>query len=360
MATRLPSGKYRAQVFIGTDEQGRRLYQSFIADTEDEADFEALSFKLGKGKHVERKDITLRAAMRACIESKRGILSPATIQGYEVIERNFGSFLDTPILQITKLSLQMAITQYAFRPRNDGRPGNVSAKTVRNAHGFISSVLRQNGIEIGEIALPQRQEIEYATPFDEELANIFEAVRGTSIEIPVLLAAFCSLRRGEICGLRFSDVDYVKKMIRIDRSRLRVGTDDHIKAPKTKTSRRVVFVTDYILQLIEALPRESEDDYIFNLTPNVLTRRFPEILKQHGIQPCRFHDLRHSFASVLYDHGIDLSYIQTVGGWASDAVMKRVYIQASERSAKEKSTAANSVFERLLQHDATRGVRKTQ
>lgn len=360
MATRLPSGKYRAQVLIGTDENGKRIYESFIADTADEADFEALAFKLGKGKKVEKKEITLRAAMKACIESKRGVLSPSTIQGYEYIERNFGDFLDTPILKITKLSLQNAVTQYMFRPRHDKKKGPISAKTVRNAYGFISSVLKQNGIELGEIALPQRQEIEYATPFDAELANIFEAVRGTNIEVPVLLAAFCSLRRGEICGLRFSDVDFEKKMIHIDRALVRVGTDDFLKAPKTKKSRRVVFVTDYILDLIKALPRENDDSFIFPFTPNALTHHFPAILKKHGLPPCRFHDLRHSFASVLYDHGIDMSYIKAVGGWASDSVPNRVYIQASERSAMEKSVAANGVFEKLLQHDATQENKKAQ
>ena len=52
MATKLPNGKYRAQVFLGVDESGKRQYKSFIADSADEADFLALSFKLGHGKKV--------------------------------------------------------------------------------------------------------------------------------------------------------------------------------------------------------------------------------------------------------------------------------------------------------------------
>lgn len=349
MATRLPSGKYRAQVLIGTDEKGKRIYASFVADTEDEADYEALTFKLGKGKRVEKKDVTLRAAMRACIESKRGILSPATIQGYEVIERNFGDFLDTPILCITKLSLQTAMTKYTFRPRNDGKKGMISSKTVRNAYGFISSVLKQNGVELGEITLPRVQEVEYATPFDTELVKIFEAVKGTSIEIPVLLSTFSSLRRSEICGLRFSDVDYERNAIRVDRALLRLSKEDVVKETKTKKSARWIYVSDYILDLIKELPRESEEDYIFPYTPNVLTRRFPQILKKHGLPHCRFHDLRHSFASVLHEHGMDAEYIRAIGGWASDKVMKKIYTQISNNWVESKSNEANSIFENLLQ-----------
>ena len=348
MATRLPSGKGRAQVFLYTDANGKRIYESFIADTADEADYEALTFKLGKGKRVEKKNITLRAAMRACIESKRGILSPATIQGYEVIERNFGAFLDTPIMQINKINLQTAINQYMFGGRNDGKGGTRSPKSVRNAYGFINSVLRQNDINLGEIALPQKQEIEYATPFDAELSKIFDAVKGTNIEIPVLLATFCSLRRSEICGLRFSDVDFENNAICIDRARLRIAKEEHIKTTKTKKSKRVVFATDYIVSLIKALPRKSEDDLIFPYSPNMLTKRFPQILKNCGLEHCRFHDLRHSFASILYDHGIDLSYIQTIGGWSSDRVMKSRYIQISDKRMKGKSEEANEIFEQIL------------
>ena len=264
MATQRPNGRWRAQVLIGTDENGKRIYKSFEADTEDEADYAALTFKLGKGKKVKRKDITLRAAMRAYIESKRGILSPTTIRSYETIEKGFGEYLDTHLLQISKVNLQTALNQYMFKGRKDGRAKTRTPKSVRNAYGLINAVLKQNDIELGEISLPRKQEIEYATPFDNDLKNIFEVFKGTHIEIPVLLATFCSLRRGEICGLRFSDVDYEKKMIRIERSRGRIGSEDYVKEPKTKKSKRVVFVTDYILELIRNTAHNSEDEYISN------------------------------------------------------------------------------------------------
>ncbi|MBE6555775.1 MAG: site-specific integrase [Ruminococcaceae bacterium] len=358
MATRRQNGRWRAQVYVGTDADGKRKYQTFEADTRDEADYLALTYKLGKGKSVRNNAITLRMAMKACIESKKGILSPTTIRSYESIELNFGDYLDTPLHQVDKIGLQTAINRYMFSS-NSGK-GVRSSKSVRNAFGFISSVLKQNDINIGDIALPRKQDIEYATPFDAELANIFEAVRGTSIEIPVLLATFCSLRRGEICGLRFSDVDYDRKLIKIERSRLQMGALQVVKEPKTAKSKRVVFVSDYILDLIRCIPHASENDYIFPLTPDVITKRFLLILRKNGLPECRFHDLRHSFASVLYSHGIDISYIQSIGGWSTDRVMKRVYIQTSQDALKTKSLEANNVFERLMQPDATTKNKKVQ
>ena len=359
MASRLPNGTWRAQVYIGTDGNGKRIYKSFIADTKDEADYAALTFKLGRGKRVERKDITLRAAMTACIESKRGILSPSTILGYEIIVRNFGPFLDTHIMKITTMSLQRAINDYAFGGRADGKPGARSAKSVKNAYGFIKSVLRQNDVYVGDIALPADEDIEYATPFDAELTKIFEAVRGTTIELPVLLAAFCSLRRGEICGLRYSDVNFEDGTIRVERSRMFVKGVECVKAPKTKKSKRIVFVNDYILDLIKASGAKG-NDYIIKLAPDTIGKRFGIELEKHGLPHCRFHDLRHSFASILHNHGVDMAYIRAIGGWASDRVLFARYLQTSPEHMRGKSKEANSIFESFLHQNATENDREAQ
>lgn len=360
MATRRPNGMWRAQVFVGVDEEGKRKYQSFEAPTEDEADYLALTYKLGKGKRVKTADITLRAAMKVYIESKRGILSPSTILGYEIIEKNFGDFLDTKLAEITRVSLQMAISSYMFRKRNDGKPGVLSAKTVRNAYGLINATLKQNGVDLGEITLPRKQEVEYATPFDNDLSRIFECVRGTSVEIPVLLAACHSLRREEICGLRYDDVDFDTGRIKIVRAKLYIKGEEVIKAPKTPKSRRTIFASRYVLELIRAKKEKDGGEYIITRRPDTIGKRFNVILKENNLPHCRFHDLRHSFASILHDHGIDPLYIRTVGGWASDRVMNGVYVQVAENSLKTKSLVANSVFDSLMQPNATTDSEKIQ
>lgn len=361
MATRRPNGMWRAQVFVGFDENGKRTYKSFEARTEDEADFLALSFKLGKGKVVKTDNITLRSAMRIYIDSKRGILSPSTIVGYETIERNFGEFLDTRLCDVTKVALQTAIASYMFRKRNDRRGGGtLSAKTVRNAYGLISATLKQNGIELGEIALPRKAEIEYATPFDSELSRILECVRGTNVEIPVLLAACHSLRREEICGLRYDDIDFETGRTKIRRAKLVIKGEEIVKEPKTAKSKRTIFLSEYVLKLIQEKKEKDGGDYIITYRPDAIGKRFTAILKANNLPHCRFHDLRHSFASILHEHGIDPLYIRTVGGWSSDRVMNAVYVQVAERSIKDKSAVANSVFDSLLQPSATKDLRKIQ
>ena len=87
MATQLPSGKWRTQVYIGKDFEGKRRYENFIADSADEADFLALEFKLDKERRDFPKKITLGEAIDDYIESKDAVLSPSTIMGYKRIRR---------------------------------------------------------------------------------------------------------------------------------------------------------------------------------------------------------------------------------------------------------------------------------
>lgn len=355
MATRLPSGKYRAQVLLGTDETGKRLYKSFIADTADEAEYDALTFKLGKGKRVEKKDITLRAAIEGYIQSKEDILSPTTIEGYRVILRNFGSYLDTPLSKITNLSLQKAFNSLATRQKNKAHNGTsgLSPKTLKNYRGLIKKVLKQNGIDVGDIDLPTGAPVEYATPFDRELADIFAATKGTKIEIPVLLAAWCSLRESEILGLQYQDFDFAGKRFQIRRARVYVKGKPHLKLPKTKTSARTVYLPDYIAAKLLAQMEErnltpESDAFLFEFSGGYITKAFPALLAGHGLPHCRFHDLRHSFVSILTAQGVDKKYIQEMGGWATDNVMNQIYKQTSPALKEEISKQLDQVFSGIL------------
>ena len=363
MATRLPSGKYRAQVLIGTDENGKRLYESFIADTADEADYEALAFKLGKGKgRVERKNVTLRAAMEAYITSREGVCSPSTIETYRKVLRNFGAFLDTRLDLVTKMSLQLAISEYSMREKKVAHngTGQISPKTVRCAYGLINSVLLQNGIRIDGIRLPPKKKITYATPFESELAKIFAATKGKSCELPVLLAVWCSLRRGEVCGLRYDDVDFERKTIHVSREKIWVNGTEYVKPPKTYGSDREVFLPDYIANLIREKKERDGGEYIITVKGDTIGKGFDYCLRAAGIPHCRFHDLRHAFVSVLHKNGLQDEYLQAIGGWESPRIMNEVYKQQAEAENRKRSARVDEVFMSILQHVATLADEKSQ
>ena len=227
----------------------------------------------------------------------------------------------------------------------------MSPKSVRNMYGLVSAALRQNNIHIGGITLPQRGKIEYATPFDSDLGAIFRALEGTSLEIPALLAAWCSLRRSEILGLRYGDIDAGRGMIHIRRARVYVGAQDHIKGTKTDASARTVFLPDYIRDRINASRGDAtDDDYIVKIKGGSITKCFNDRLRRAGLPICRFHDLRHAFVSILAAHGVDGKYIQEMGGWSNDGVLNAVYKQTNEDVMRKISKGVDDVFLGILQH----------
>ena len=351
MPTKLSKKLYRVQVYIGT-ENGKRIYKSFYGETKKEAEYQALVYKMSAGKEIKKGAITLRAAIEAYIQSKEAILSPTTIDGYKKIVRNLDAdFLAVNIYSITRLSLQNEINKMAARDKfvlHNGS-GSLSPKTIRNSYGLIAAALRQHDIKIDGITLPKKKKIEYATPFENELTEVFRAVAGTKIEIPVLLAACCSLRKSEIMGLRYGDIE--NGIIHVRRARVRVGDQYYIKDTKTYSSTRDIYLPRYIEDKINsARGNKTDDDFVADISANTLNGYFHRRLEAAGVKPCRFHDLRHSFVSILAANGVDPKWIQEQGGWSTDGVMNGVYRQSDPTISAAISARVNGIFEGIVKN----------
>ena len=161
------------------------------------------------------------------------------------------------------------------------------------------------------------------------------------MELPVLLAAFGPMRRGEICALRYEDICentiHVHSALALDENNQWV-----IKPPKTFSSDRYIEFPDFIIEKIG-----KGTGRIVKMTPNALSSRFSHILKNAGLPHFRFHDLRHYCASIQHALGIPDAYIMQRGGWSSDATLKNVYRHAMDDRAQEMNTIANTHFESL-------------
>ena len=140
MATKLPSGSYRTQVFVGY-EKGKRVYKSFVAETEKKADLLALQWQAEHPSNTSGK--TLEACINAFMRAKRPVLSPSTIRGYVSMQTrlkdDFKPLVGRRIHTITGDDMQGLINKLYE---------DSSAKTVRNYYGFLSAVFRANGLTI--------------------------------------------------------------------------------------------------------------------------------------------------------------------------------------------------------------------
>ncbi len=304
-AKRLPSGNWRVQIMIN----GKRV--SVTAPTEDEAVYEAIMLKTGK-KEAKGTSSTVGECIDDYIASKRNILSPTSIDSYERHKRNdISELCNIPISEITQLDIQKHFNKLALTK---------SPKTISNAHGLLVSVLNVYRPELRvKTTLPKQQKKIKHLP---DVRQVFKAIKGSEIELPCLLAMWCSLRMSEVRGVRKSDIK--NNCLTVHNTIVTVN-GKHIEKNATKTieSTRELRLPKYILDLINALPQDQE--YITILTGQAISKRLSRLLKKNGVEDLSFHGLRHMNASIMVALGIPDKYAMERGGWSSDHIMKSVY-----------------------------------
>lgn len=310
-AKKLPSGSWRVQVFDYKDVDGKRHYKSFTASTRREAEYLAAEWAAGKADELP-ENITLYSAVTKYIDIKRGVLSPSTIKGYEATQRCYFKDIGLKKLQeLTNTDLQIWISNLST---------NHSPKTVRNAHGLMTSAVEMFAPDFHlKTTLPARKKPELYTPSDDDISILLHHIAGKELEIAVLLAAFGPLRRGEICALTSDDVH--GNIISVSKSMV-LGPDKlwHIKQPKTYSSYRDIEFPSFVIDKIK-----DKKGRLIDATPDQITHRFERAIRFAKLPHFRFHDLRHYSASIMHAIGVPDQYILQRGGWSSDNIMKSVY-----------------------------------
>lgn len=319
---RLKSGNYFLQV------QVNGVRRSFSAPTRAEVMRKATEYKLTA---VDAPSAPLGAFLDHYIDAKRNVLSPTTITNYEKIRRNnFQRLMIVPVRELTSERMQVEINIMA---------ATKSPKTVRNAYGLITAALAMFAPEIHlRVTLPKKKQVAYNLPTTEQIYNMLNHA-SENLTTAIMLAAFCGLRRGEIAALTSDDVH--DNVIHVKAAAVR-GADGKmtIKSPKTYTSDRYIPIPEFVHDHIK-----DKRGRICPIALNSITRRFEELREKLGYT-CRFHDLRHYYASSLHAIGVQDQYIMKFGGWKSDAVLKSVYRGTLDDFEKKSANKAKRHFQK--------------
>ena len=301
------------------------------------------------------EDILFADYMLNWLEMMRGNLEDSTFTSYrhhvkKVIDpyfRNLGVSLNA--LQAKHIQ---GFYLYLLSER-----GN-SPATVKRFHANIRKALQQ-AVKTEMIPTNPADKVDkprqrhYAASFYDEasLNLLLEKARGTRHELAILVAACYGLRRSEVLGLRWDSIDFQSKTVSICHT-VTSASDDHghqylvqKNRPKNRASHRML---PLIAQVEEALLSrraqiesnaqlcgkgycQAYSDYVFvnNLgsliRPEYLSRGLQEIIERHGLRKIRFHDLRHSYASLLLKNGINMKAIQEWLGHSSYATTANIY-----------------------------------
>ena len=339
-AHKLPSGSWRVQLYAGKTPEGKRRYLSFTANTKKEAEYQALQYQLHY-KEVSRDpaSMTLDEAMEKYIASKDGILSPSTIRGYENIRRNnLKGLMPLALNRLTQPLVQEAINQEA-KPYTDkrGRRRVRSAKSLRNIHGLLSAVLAEYHPSLTlRTRLPQKEVKEQRILEPEQIAALLRAVEGNTMELPVLMGLWLCMRASEISGLTWDSVDFKHKTITIRRALVR-DKDNHWveKGTKTTSSTRTISVPDYIMDKLSAAKEASGgQERVVPLSSESMYKRLKTILRKHDLPDIRFHDLRHTWATMYLAAGGDVKTAASNLGHANAAMTLNVYASADPNAKR--------------------------
>lgn len=346
-AKKLPSGSWRCQVYSHTEQilqkdgtiKKKRIYESFTCDdpsTRGKRKAEAMAAEFAIGKEDKRKpcNLTLGEAIEKYTDTRESILSPRTVIDYRRIRRrDLQELMDIKVSRITQEDIQKAINLDAQKH---------SPKTVRNNHGLIAAVLKQYRPEFAlNTALPKKIRPDIYVPSDEEVQQLMDAVRDTDMELPVLLAAFGPMRRGEICALSTDDIN--GNVVHVCRNMVRTGNGSWvIKQPKSYAGDRYIDYPDFVAEKWKGI-----NGMITTLKPGSVTDKFRRALNRAGLPPFRFHDLRHYSASIQHALGIPDSYIMQRGGWGNDGVLKAVYRHTLQDREVQMNAIANEHFTQL-------------
>lgn len=255
------------------------------------------------------------------IESKRNVLSPSTLGGYQKCKRCLSKdFKSIKLSNMKQIDIQNEVNRYAEKH---------SPKSVRNLYGFISAVLKMFRPEMNiSVSLPQKKKFDHNMPTTEDVEKILKASERTPYHIPFQLAVL-GMRRSEICGVTIDDLH--GNMLTINKTQV-YDEDNHLMIrndTKTTESTREIYLPDSLVAEIE------QAGTIFDLTPPMLVKTLHKYQEELGIEPFRLHDFRHYFASYAHSKGIPDVYIMETGGWKTDYVMKNVYREAMKDEKKE-------------------------
>lgn len=334
------SGKpqYATKTVVGGKREANRQLAKMITDAA-EGKFDATTATVGQ---------LLDKWLEAITPNRR----PKTIAGYRTwIENRIRPALGK--IRLDRLRPDVMDEWYG-RWLNDG----LSPTSVHHMHAILSAALTQalkwgwiSSSPASRCSPPPLRSKPVEVPTPGELDGLYEAAKDTDgvLAAAIALAGLTGARRGELCALRWSDVDLTVGAVRIARSLTNTSGAVHIGPTKTH-QERVVGLDDRGVKILRArweAQREfaekagttlAEDPYVLSynansaepVSPDTLTHRFSALCRRHGLS-YRFHDLRHFSATTLIAAGVDPRTVTARHGWADMAMLNRYAHMLPER-----------------------------
>ncbi len=340
--------KYRVCFDYGIDREGRRIRKYRTFDTKRDATraFNEHKVKMDKGTQVMPSEYTFAQWLDYWYKD---IILPqieeTTAYGYRGMIENY---LKPQLGEIRLQKLTARDIQQYYTWLMDEK--ELSPNTVIKHHNLLTNTLnaaeRQEYITknpMRAVSPPKKRQREAKFYTSEQLGTLLDKAVGTRLELPVYICAYLGLRRGELCGLRWSDVDLEHKTITIENTRTQAGKKEIEKGTKTASSTRTLYLPDTLCDMLKAAKENQQacraeyknayddNDYVVVMEdgrpfrPNYLSELFGKFLADNDLPKIVLHELRHTFASLSNQAGIPAYNIGKALGHSTPATTQKIY-----------------------------------
>lgn len=359
-------GRWEGRITNGYDDKGHTKYFSVYAKTYTEVKTKMDSFLKGE-KKAPNKSSTVEYVCHEWLDSIRNSVKIATLNKYtNIINNHITPYMGKLFIgKLTADYIDKFLTAKLKNGRMDGH-GGLSPKTVCDIATVIKTVVNfsiSRGYTVsfaGKISLPRlaNKETRVLTRPEQCSLESYVCNNLNQKSVGLLLALYTGLRIGELCALKWSDIDFENKILTVNSTVQRVqklGVENKTAVicgdPKSCTSVRSIPLPNPVWTALKDLaPRGQNQAYILSgselrpVEPRSYTNYFKRCLRECNISDINFHALRHTFATRCVEVGVDIKSLSEILGHSDVKITLNRYVHSSMEQKKLQIAKLETVF----------------
>jgi len=331
----------------------QKWYSGYKTKKEAEKEMNRILNEINNNTLVIPNDSTIDEYLTYWLDSYKDKLSPTTISGYKII---IDKHLIPSLGKIKLSNLKPLMIQNYYSEKD------LSEMTLLHHHRLLRKALEDarkwqmisvNPCDLVNAPKPKKYKAKALDTHD--IQSLLEKLEGNPLYIPISILLSLGLRRGELLGLQWKDIDYNNKIISIKRNLVR-GVENHtegvVKEPKTEGRIRDLPISDRIIELFKQHRKDKwelqlyltdykDSEFIFTepngdlMEPNNFTRRFRYFVDRNGFKGLRLHDLRHTNATIMLSSGVSAKVASKRLGHSNISTTMDIYSHVLDEMNKE-------------------------